>query len=201
MYGRNGLHVVLLLSGKASTINQHENRMAFGAAVTMVATRWNDRMVLLISECFFKIKCILNTDTDSNDWNIGVFPKCFTAFPEFSDKNICHYSKRAWTYHLLCKRLGYYRSASKTHVRDSVFKLSPIHASAICQIPWICWIQQKFCSIWENSNNNVGGHCSGSVTKLIDMIKRTWSDVAIWFKMRIYEILNSETIEEIKDRQ
>ena len=25
----------------------------------------------------------------------GVFPKLFTEFPEFTDKNICHYSKRA----------------------------------------------------------------------------------------------------------
>ena len=29
----------------------------------------------------------------------GVFPKCFTKFAEFSDKNICHYSKRARTFH------------------------------------------------------------------------------------------------------
>ena len=42
-----------------------------------------------------------------------VFPKCFT---EFSDKNICHYSKRARTCHLLCQRPGCYHSASKTYV-------------------------------------------------------------------------------------
>ena len=29
----------------------------------------------------------------------GVFPKCFSEFTEFSDKNICHYSKRARTCH------------------------------------------------------------------------------------------------------
>ena len=28
----------------------------------------------------------------------------FTEFSEIRDKNICHYSKRARTYHLLCKR-------------------------------------------------------------------------------------------------
>ena len=27
-------------------------------------------------------------------------------FSEFSDKNVCHYSKRAWTCHLLCKTSG-----------------------------------------------------------------------------------------------
>ena len=42
----------------------------------------------------------------------GFFSKCFT---EFSDKNICHYSKRAWTCHLLFKRPPCYNSASKTH--------------------------------------------------------------------------------------
>ena len=36
--------------------------------------------------------------------------------------------------HLLCKRPGYYRRISKTHVRDMIFKLSPIHASVIYQI-------------------------------------------------------------------
>ena len=58
---------------------------------------------------------------------IGVFPKCFHA--EFSDKNICHYSKRAQTCHLLCKRPGCYHSTSKTHLKGRIFKLSPIHAS------------------------------------------------------------------------
>ena len=39
------------------------------------------------------------------------------------------------TSHLLCKRPGCYHSASKTHVRDRIFKLSPIHASVIYQFP------------------------------------------------------------------
>ena len=67
---------------------------------------------------------------------MGVFPKCFT---EFSDKNICHYSKRAWTCNLLCKRPGFYHNAHKTHVRDGIFKLTLIHALVICQITWIHW--------------------------------------------------------------
>ena len=66
------------------------------------------------------------------------------VFIEFSDKDICHYSKRTQTCHLLCKRPGCYHSASKIHVRDRIFKLSPIHASLIYQIHWIQW---KFCSI------------------------------------------------------
>ena len=37
-----------------------------------------------------------------------------------------------------CKRPGCYHSNSKTHVRDMIFQLSPIHGSVIYQI---CWIQ------------------------------------------------------------
>ena len=35
-------------------------------------------------------------------------------------QNICNYSKMARICHLLCKRPGYYLSASKTHVRDRI---------------------------------------------------------------------------------
>ena len=65
-------------------------------------------------------------------------------------KNICHYSKRAWTYRFQCKISGCCRIASRIHVRNSNFKLSPIHASTIYQIPWIrsiLWILWKVCSI------------------------------------------------------
>ena len=40
-------------------------------------------------------------------------------------------TEKAQTRPLLCKRPGYYYSASKTHVRDRIFKLSSIHASEI----------------------------------------------------------------------
>ena len=39
--------------------------------------------------------------------------------------------------HLVCRSSGCYHSASKTRVRDKVFKLSPIHASMIYPIPSI----------------------------------------------------------------
>ena len=63
------------------------------------------------------------------------FLNVFTEFAEFGDKNICHYSKRTWTCHLLCERPRCYHITSKTHVRDRIFKLNPIHASVIYQIP------------------------------------------------------------------
>ena len=43
--------------------------------------------------------------------NSGIFLKCFT---EFRDKNMCHYSKRVRTCHLLCKRSRCYHSTSET---------------------------------------------------------------------------------------
>ena len=58
-----------------------------------------------------------------------VFPKCFHWI---CWQNICHRAT-FWP--------GCYNSTSKTHVRDRIFKLSPIHASVIYQIPWIRWIQ------------------------------------------------------------
>ena len=66
---------------------------------------------------------------------IRVFPKYFTEFAEFRDKNISlYFTKIIQTCHLLCKRPRYYYSASKTQVTERIFKLSPIHASVIYQI-------------------------------------------------------------------
>ena len=55
-------------------------------------------------------------------------------------KSICHYSKKDWTCHLLCKIPGCYHRARKTWVAERIFKLNPIHALVIYHIPWICWI-------------------------------------------------------------
>ena len=65
---------------------------------------------------------------------------------------ICHFSKRARTCHpatFLCERPGCHHSLCKTHVRDRIFKLNPVHASVIYQICWIQWILVPF---RENSN-------------------------------------------------
>ena len=68
----------------------------------------------------------------------------FTEFAEFSNKNICHYSKRAQTCHLLCKRPGCCHNSSKTRMRDRILVISPIHASMIYQISWIHCITVPF---------------------------------------------------------
>ena len=69
-----------------------------------------------------------------NQSSFSLFNWIFTKF------NICHCSKRVRTWHpaTSCVRD---HNASKTHVRHSIFKLSPIHASVIYQISWIHWIQ------------------------------------------------------------
>ena len=77
----------------------------------------------------------------------GVFPKCFQRIQWIQWQKICHYSKRVRTCILLFERPGCYHRASKTHVRERIFKLTPIHASGIYQIPWIRRIQWKFCTI------------------------------------------------------
>ena len=74
---------------------------------------------------------------------------------EGADKNICHYSKIARTCHLLSKRSACYLSASKTHVRDRIFKLYPIHASVTYQISWICWIRWIPFPFRENSIDSI----------------------------------------------
>ena len=61
--------------------------------------------------------------------------------------------KKVRTCHLLCKRPGYYHIASKTHATDRIFKLSPIYASVIYQIPWSRWIHWKFYFISEKLND------------------------------------------------
>ena len=73
-----------------------------------------------------------------------VFPKCFHYIRWIQwQKCVSLHSKGSNlpSSHLLGKRPKCYHSTNKTHVRDRIFKLSPIHASVIYQIPWICWIQ------------------------------------------------------------
>ena len=71
---------------------------------------------------------------------IRVSPNIFTEFREFN-----YYLKKELLYYtrihcLLCERQRFYHCDTQ-----KIFKLIPIHASVIHQIPWIRWIQWKFC--------------------------------------------------------
>ena len=61
------------------------------------------------------------------------------------------YSKRTRTCHLLCKRPGCYHSASKTHVRDRIFKSTPIHASMIIRFPEFAEFSESSAPFKKNS--------------------------------------------------
>ena len=56
------------------------------------------------------------------------------------------------TQDLPCKRQRLYHSATEPQATEQILILNLIHASVISQIlwiPWIHWIQRKFCSIWR----------------------------------------------------
>ena len=63
--------------------------------------------------------------------------------------------KRTRTWHLLCKRPGCYHSSSKTHVRDWIFKLTPIHASVIISFSEFTEFSESSDSLRKNSINGV----------------------------------------------
>ena len=67
-------------------------------------------------------------DSRTNTYTHWSFLHVFTKLREFNDKKYLS-SKRARTCHFLCKRSGSYRSATKIHLTDKIFQLTPIHAS------------------------------------------------------------------------
>ena len=76
-----------------------------------------------------------------------VFPKCFHWIQWIQWYKILNYINIIRTYHFLCKRPGCYHSNSRTQVAKRTFKLSPIQASVIYQIPSIRrihWILDLF---------------------------------------------------------
>ena len=70
--------------------------------------------------------------------------KVFTTFSKFRDKTCFEPVISS----------GYSNIATKTQLIDRVFKLTPIHASMIYPIPWICLIHGISVPFTENSNDN-----------------------------------------------
>ena len=86
------------------------------------------------------------------DNSIHSFLKCFHWLCWIQWQKMLSFKKIIRSSHLPCKRSRCYHSANKTHVAERIFKLSPIHAWVIYQIPrirWIHWISDPF---RENSN-------------------------------------------------
>ena len=121
---------------------------------------WPFQMGCLFCKCLFPfnikeiiaylfIKCLRSNTIPWQYTNVSVMLKVVIKSLEFF-LNELFVIKRAQTCHLLFKKPGCYHSISKTHIRDRIFKLNPIHVSVIYQIPWIWWIysiQWKFSSI------------------------------------------------------
>ena len=98
-------------------------------------------------------------------WYIYVFLKpaimefflnVLTEFAQFSDKIFVITVKRfepLSTSHLLGWRPACYHSASKTHVRDRIFKLSPIHGSMIISFAEFAEFSKSYDQFRKNSNS------------------------------------------------
>ena len=68
------------------------------------------------------------------------------VFNEFRNSvtKILYFKKIIQTCHFLCKRPRCYHSAIRMHVGEGIFKLTPIHAAVIYQIPRIRLISDPF---------------------------------------------------------
>ena len=78
----------------------------------------------------------------------------FSLNPANSVTKICHYSKRIRTpSHLLCNEPTCYHSASQTHVKGKIFKLSPIHASVIISFPEFAEFSESSAPFRKNTNS------------------------------------------------
>ena len=73
------------------------------------------------------------------------------------------WKKVIWNCSLLCKGPGCYQRVIKTSVTESIFKLTPIHASVIFEISRIQWFQWILLPFMENSNEPENGHWAGAL--------------------------------------
>ena len=106
--------------------------------------RYDNDTIIIVRENIIKV---------FNRYN-GVFTKCFhwICWSKWQKYFSLKWLKSASS---CVRNQGAIHSTSKTHMRDRIFKFSPIHASVIYQNTWICWncwIQWKFCSIQKNSS-------------------------------------------------
>ena len=94
----------------------------------------NNNNTVLLLVCLTQAKLVFRTT------HFGVliwlFPKCFHW--NSVTKIFVITVKGAQTCH---PAMSCVRDQDERHLRDKIFKLSPIHASMIYEILWICWIQ------------------------------------------------------------
>ena len=109
------------------------------------------------------------------------------VFSEFSDKNICHYSKRTRTCQLFCERPECYHSASKTHVRGRIFKLSSIHTSVIFKFSEFVEFSESSALFKKNSILLSVIHLDLliNIWKVIFYLIKCWSDIEQYISLQI----------------
>ena len=91
-----------------------------------------------------------------------IFEFSLNVFTEFSDTK--------YYMHILKRLFEPATRHSKTQVPERIFKLSPIHASVIYQIPWIRWIHWISDLFGENSIDHFDSSTCGSVTELYKFV-------------------------------
>ena len=101
--------------------------------------------------------------------------------------------KRARTCHLLCKKPGFYHSASKTHVGDRIFKLNSIHTSVIYQIPWIHWIQFHLGN-FTLFGVKIGEHLHYGISGCFCKFSCFQLPVIIMYRGHLFHFFNTNTI-------
>ena len=109
---------------------------------------WNE-------DTIFTLLKVDNWSVSPREGAMEFFLNVFTEFRKFSDENICHYSKRSRKCHLLCKRPGCYQSASKTHVKDRIFKFMPQWFIRFPEFDEFSEFNESPAPFKENSNKSV----------------------------------------------
>ena len=121
------------------------------------------------------LEAILSGKVPVTFTHIEFSPNVFREFSQFSDKSICHYSKRSGPCHLLCATTCY-NSTSRTHMKDRIFLnwLKFMPPWFYCS-PWICWIQWILVPFRENSHwhSELDGHGEDDVIQFDVKRKQT----------------------------
>ena len=105
--------------------------------------------------------------------------------------------------HLLCKSPACYHSTNLTHVRDRIFKLSPIHASMIIIFPEFAEFSESYAPFRKNPIKRVKSsipytksvyslgiygeicHVSCRLTEILHPLQDTWISCAVQFEINV----------------
>ena len=90
-----------------------------------------------------------------------------------------------------CNKPACYHSARKTHVRNRIFRLSPIHASVTYQILWIHWIHWIPVPFRKNSNGSDSSLINQSVWRRKEIVTECLRLFFLWEETHTADILQN----------